>query len=155
VKDVLSDHPSTSLLVNCTGLGSLALSDIKDIDMYPTRGQTLLVAEPQEPINRMYEADRKYERTSRAFRCPYPSFPFELTFIISVKLVFEKFELKLYRYLRSPARINPTTTYIFPRPLGGGIILGGSRDDNNWSEEWDEQVSHYSTLFVSSPLISM
>ena len=44
------------------------------------------------------------------------------------------------RYFRSPHRIDPTTTYVFPRPLGGGVILGGSRQDNDWSAEWDEAL---------------
>ncbi|KAI4909921.1 hypothetical protein J4E85_011418 [Alternaria conjuncta] len=103
VSEVLSDHPSTTLLVNCTGLGSLKLSDIKDTNLYPTRGQTLLVAEPKTPITRMYEMER-------------------------------------VKSFRSPKRIDPTTTYVFPRPLGGGVILGGSRQDNDWSEEWDEEL---------------
>lgn len=46
----------------------------------------------------------------------------------------------LSRYVRSPKRIDPTTAYVFPRPLQGGVILGGSRDDNNWSDEWDEKL---------------
>jgi D-amino-acid oxidase len=29
---------------------------------------------------------------------------------------------------------------VFPRPLGGGVILGGSRQEHNWSEEWDEEL---------------
>ncbi|OAG15238.1 hypothetical protein CC77DRAFT_1025005 [Alternaria alternata] len=95
VSDVLADHPSTTLLINCTGIGSLNLSDIKDTNLYPTRGQTLLVAEPKKPITRMYEMER---------------------------------------------RIDPTTTYVFPRPLGGGVILGGSRQENDWSAEWDEEL---------------
>ncbi|KAH8723211.1 hypothetical protein GQ44DRAFT_828411 [Phaeosphaeriaceae sp. PMI808] len=101
---VLEDIPSSNLLVNATGLGSLKLSDVNDTYVYPTRGQTLLVAEPKTPISRMYE----YER--------------------------------LNKYLRSPARIDPTTAYVFPRPLGGGVILGGSRQENNWSDEWDEEL---------------
>jgi D-amino-acid oxidase len=40
-------------------------------------------------------------------------------------------------YFRSPARIDPTTTYVFPRPNGGGVILGGSRQDNNWAADVD------------------
>ncbi|KAI8933528.1 hypothetical protein NX059_009265 [Plenodomus lindquistii] len=96
VAELLEDVPTTSLLVNCTGIGSLHLTDIKDTNLYPTRGQTFLVAEPKVPINRMY--------------------------------------------LRSQQRIHPTTTYVFPRPLGGGVILGGSRDDNNWSADWDDEL---------------
>ncbi len=42
--------------------------------------------------------------------------------------------------MRSPARIDRTVAYVFPRPLGGGVILGGSRDDGNWSDEWDEAL---------------
>lgn len=41
------------------------------------------------------------------------------------------------RYYRSPKRIDPTTTYVFPRTLGGGVILGGSRQDDDWSNDWD------------------
>ncbi|KAL6152939.1 hypothetical protein ACJBU6_08106 [Exserohilum turcicum] len=96
VAELLQDLPSTTLLINCTGLGSLHLTDIRDETLYPTRGQTLLVAEPKTPINRMY--------------------------------------------FRSAHRLDPTTTYVFPRALGGGVILGGSRQDNDWSEEWDEQL---------------
>jgi D-amino-acid oxidase len=69
VQDVLSDHPPTTFLVNCTGLGSLALSDIKDTDLYPTRGQTYLVAEPKEAIEKMYEMEAKYG----SFQTPSPA----------------------------------------------------------------------------------
>ncbi|KAF1946800.1 FAD dependent oxidoreductase [Clathrospora elynae] len=103
VAAVLSDHSMTTLLINSTGLGSLKLTDIRDINLYPTRGQTLLVAEPKTPINRMYELER-------------------------------------FKYTRSPKRVDPTTTYVFPRPLGGGVILGGSRQDDDWSEEFDEEL---------------
>ncbi|KAH4602269.1 hypothetical protein HBH82_165400 [Parastagonospora nodorum] len=102
ISSLLSDLPSTFLLINATGLGSLKLSDVRDTNLYPTRGQTLLVAEPKAPIERMYEYERKY--------------------------------------VRSPKRIDPTTAYVFPRPLGGGVILGGSRQENNWSDEWDEEL---------------
>lgn len=47
------------------------------------------------------------------------------------------------RYVRSPKRIDPNTAYVFPRPLGGGVILGGSRQENNWSDEWDEELGRY------------
>jgi hypothetical protein len=75
VSEVLADHPSTTLLINCTGLGSLKLSDINDTNLYPTRGQTLLVAEPKVPITRMYEMERvKYEqRISYLPSFTYPS----------------------------------------------------------------------------------
>jgi D-amino-acid oxidase len=65
---LLTDLPSTNLLINATGIGSLHLTDILDKNLYPTRGQTLLVAEPKTPIPRMYEYERlnKYEaHTSR------------------------------------------------------------------------------------------
>ncbi|KAF2681069.1 D-amino-acid oxidase-like protein [Lentithecium fluviatile CBS 122367] len=94
---LLSSFPNTALLVNCSALGSLTLSDVKDTNLYPTRGQTVLVAEPKTPIPRMY--------------------------------------------FRSPARIDPTTTYVFPRTNGGGVILGGSRQDNDWSAEIDMELS--------------
>lgn len=98
ISSLLKDIPSTNILINCTGLGSLHMTDICDKNLYPTRGQTLLVAEPKVPITRMY--------------------------------------------LRSQQRIHPITTYVFPRPLGGGVICGGSRQDNDWSGEWDEKLGN-------------
>ena len=82
VSELLSDHPSTTLLVNCTGLGSLKLSDIKDTNLYPTRGQTLLVAEPKTPITRMYEMERvKYDHTIiLAFLRPRPDYSLYIQF---------------------------------------------------------------------------
>lgn len=35
-------------------------------------------------------------------------------------------------YFRSPRRVDNDTTYVFQRPLGGGVVLGGCREDNNW-----------------------
>jgi D-amino-acid oxidase len=65
INSLLADLPATSLLINATGIGSLNLTDIRDTNLYPTRGQTLLIAEPKTPINRMYEYERtnKYEDT--------------------------------------------------------------------------------------------
>ena len=72
ISSVLTDIPSTSLLINATGIGSLNLTDIRDTNLYPTRGQTFLVAEPKKPIPRMYEYERlnKYEAHFRAFSSP-------------------------------------------------------------------------------------
>lgn len=58
VQEVLAIHPNTSIVLNATGLGALRLEDVKDTDMYPTRGQTILVAEPKTPMKRMYEYGR-------------------------------------------------------------------------------------------------
>ncbi|KAL1599291.1 hypothetical protein SLS59_006308 [Nothophoma quercina] len=99
IKDLLSSRPNTNLVLNATGLGALKLEDVRDTNVYPTRGQTVLVAEPTTPMKRMYELKQMY--------------------------------------YRSPKRIDPTTTYVFPRTLGGGVILGGSRQDNDWSNDWD------------------
>ncbi|KAI1322629.1 FAD dependent oxidoreductase [Xylariaceae sp. FL0255] len=44
-------------------------------------------------------------------------------------------------YFRSPARVDNDTTYIFQRPLGGGIVLGGCRENGNWSGEVDLEFS--------------
>ncbi|OAK97580.1 FAD dependent oxidoreductase [Phaeosphaeriaceae sp. SRC1lsM3a] len=123
LSSLLTDLPSTTLVINATGIGSLFLDDIRDKNMYPTRGQTFLVAEPKKPITRMYEFERLNKYGSK-LQCAIGTW---LTYVIS-------------RYVRSPKRIDPTATYIFPRPLQGGVILGGSRDDNNWSDEWDEQL---------------
>lgn len=94
---LLQDFPHTTLLVNASALGSLKLDDVRDEKVYPTRGQTVLVAEPKTPMQRMY--------------------------------------------FRSPKRIDPNTTYVFPRPLGGGVILGGSRQEGDWNPEVDMELA--------------
>lgn len=40
-------------------------------------------------------------------------------------------------YFRSPRRVDNDTTYVFQRPLAGGVILGGCRENGNWSGEVD------------------
>lgn len=44
-------------------------------------------------------------------------------------------------YIRTPKRVDAQVNYIFPRPLGGGVILGGCRQDGNWSAEVDYELS--------------
>lgn len=78
---------------NCTGLGSYSLGGVEDKTMYPTRGQTVLVEQPLQPLERMY--------------------------------------------FRSPRRVDNNTTYIFQRPLGGGVVLGGCRQNGNWDGKVD------------------
>lgn len=127
ISSILGDFPSTTLLVNCTGIGSLDIADIRDTNLYPTRGQTFLIAEPKTPITRMYEFERvEYDGASLLDELWCLSF-------VALPLTMG------YRYLRSQQRIHPVTTYVFPRPLGGGVVCGGSRQDNDWSEEWDEE----------------
>ncbi|KAH7121860.1 FAD dependent oxidoreductase [Dactylonectria estremocensis] len=80
--------PGVTAVFNCTGLGSYGLGGVDDKDMYPTRGQTVLVEQPIQPLKKMY--------------------------------------------FRSPRRVDNDTTYVFQRPLAGGIVLGGCREDGNW-----------------------
>jgi D-amino-acid oxidase len=44
-------------------------------------------------------------------------------------------------YFRSARRVDPVPAYVFPRPQGGGVILGGSRHDNDWSDNIDDDLS--------------
>ncbi|KAM0608385.1 hypothetical protein ACHAP0_007865 [Verticillium nonalfalfae] len=84
-------------VLNCTGLGSHSLGGVEDKAMYPTRGQTVLVEQPLQPLRRMY--------------------------------------------FRSPRRVDNDTTYVFQRPMAGGVVLGGCRQDGNWSGEVDEALA--------------
>ncbi|KAM0268529.1 hypothetical protein ACHAQH_009968 [Verticillium albo-atrum] len=84
-------------VMNCTGLGSYSLGGVEDKSMYPTRGQTLLVEQPLQPLKRMY--------------------------------------------FRSPRRVDNDTTYVFQRPMAGGVVLGGCRQDGNWSGDVDGELA--------------
>ncbi|KAF6818837.1 d-amino acid [Colletotrichum musicola] len=44
-------------------------------------------------------------------------------------------------YFRSPRRVDNDTTYVFQRPLAGGIVLGGCRQDGNWDKEVDPELA--------------
>ncbi|QOU18349.1 hypothetical protein BRETT_000075 [Brettanomyces bruxellensis] len=45
--------PRTKVVFNCTGLGSFSISGVKDSNVYPTRGQVLVVHAPHIQENRM------------------------------------------------------------------------------------------------------
>jgi len=46
LQDAARLHPSASVVINCTGLGSRDLLDVKDAHMYPLRGQVVLLRAP-------------------------------------------------------------------------------------------------------------
>ncbi|KAI0473445.1 FAD dependent oxidoreductase [Xylariaceae sp. FL0804] len=44
-------------------------------------------------------------------------------------------------YFRSPSRVDNDTTYVFQRPMAGGVVLGGCREDGNWNGEADPEMA--------------
>lgn len=44
-------------------------------------------------------------------------------------------------YVRTPKKGLDIATYVFPRPLGGGVILGGCRQKGSWNREVDEKLA--------------
>ncbi|KAI9742604.1 MAG: hypothetical protein M1818_003745 [Claussenomyces sp. TS43310] len=54
IRTVLRDFSGAAALFNCTGLSSYHLKGVEDHDLYPTRGQVMLVESPRPPIRRMY-----------------------------------------------------------------------------------------------------
>ena len=77
--------PSPSAVVNATGISARKLGGVVDKNVYPTRGQTILVANTCSKM-----------------------------------------------YFRSGDRLGREQTYIIPRGFGGGTILGGCRQADNW-----------------------
>ena len=78
-------NSSPSAVVNATGISALKLGGVVDKNVYPTRGQTILVANTCSKM-----------------------------------------------YFRSVDRMGHEPTYIIPRAFGGGTILGGCRQPDNW-----------------------
>ncbi|KAI5298093.1 hypothetical protein KEM55_003820 [Ascosphaera atra] len=95
IEALFADFPETTAVFNCTGLGARHLGGVEDKAMYPTKGQTVLVAEPKDAVTDTYVWTQ-------------PSLMGDEEF-----------------------------SHIFPRPLGGGIILGGIRLENDWSDTFD------------------
>ncbi|CAO0791148.1 unnamed protein product [Mucor circinelloides] len=46
IQQAIEEFPEATVIVNCTGLGSYYLTDVKDHTMYPIRGQTVTVRAP-------------------------------------------------------------------------------------------------------------
>ena len=78
-------NTTPSALINATGLLASELGGVEDKNVFPTRGQTILVRN---------ECSKIYAQRS----------------VIN----------------------DEEATYVIPRPFGGGTILGGSRQPNNW-----------------------
>lgn len=78
-------NPPPSVVVNATGILASKLGGVEDKNVYPTRGQTILV---RNSCSKMY--------------------------------------------FRSSKRLGEEPTYIIPRAFGGGTILGGCRQPDNW-----------------------
>lgn len=79
--------PVPAVVVNATGISALKLGGVEDANVYPTRGQLLLVTN---------ECSRMYARSM------------------------------------SKSELGKNWTYIIPRAFGGGTVLGGCRQDDNW-----------------------
>jgi D-amino-acid oxidase len=87
VQDVFSIAPHVQAIVNCSGILACKLGGVEDKNVFPTRGQTILVRN---------ECSKMYARGRTGREPPGES------------------------------------TYIIPRSFGGGTILGGCRQADNW-----------------------
>ncbi|KAI4731199.1 putative D-amino acid oxidase [Aureobasidium sp. EXF-10728] len=52
--ELFAAAPSVNAYFNCTGLGAYSLKGVEDKNVYPTRGQIMLVESPKTPMTRMY-----------------------------------------------------------------------------------------------------
>ena len=98
INDLMHDFPRATVFFNCTGLGARHLGGVEDEKVYPTKGQTILIAEPKKPLERTY-----IHSSSQ-----WPAGEF---------------------------------AHVFPRPLGGGVIIGGVRRDHDWTPEPDMELA--------------
>ncbi|PYH94572.1 FAD dependent oxidoreductase [Aspergillus ellipticus CBS 707.79] len=53
IRDLFRDIPARAYF-NCTGLGSCSLKGVEDKQLFPTRGQVMLVETPKTPFKQMY-----------------------------------------------------------------------------------------------------
>ncbi|KAL1304348.1 hypothetical protein AAFC00_000746 [Neodothiora populina] len=54
IEDLFRAYPGATAYFNCTGLGSYSLKGVEDKNVYPTRGQVMLVENPPRNLDRMY-----------------------------------------------------------------------------------------------------
>lgn len=55
IQQAIEEFSDATIIVNCTGLGSYYLTDVRDHTMYPVRGQTVTVRAPHIKV--------RYKRT--------------------------------------------------------------------------------------------
>ncbi|KAI1073482.1 putative D-amino acid oxidase [Whalleya microplaca] len=75
IRQVFHDLPADAYF-NCTGLGSRHLKGVEDTDLYPTRGQVMLVETPKSsrPMKKMYfRSPRRVDNDTTYIFPRYPS----------------------------------------------------------------------------------
>ncbi|KAI5246416.1 putative D-amino acid oxidase [Aureobasidium subglaciale] len=65
--------PTASAYFNCSGLGAYSLKGVEDKNVYPTRGQIMLVESPKTPMTRMYF--RSPQRVNKDITYVFPRGP--------------------------------------------------------------------------------
>ncbi|KAI8082575.1 uncharacterized protein B0P05DRAFT_537562 [Gilbertella persicaria] len=60
VQQVIEEYKDAYAVINCTGLGSYYLEDVKDHTMYPIRGQTVLVRAPHIKTQHYIDAENRW-----------------------------------------------------------------------------------------------
>jgi glycine/D-amino acid oxidase-like deaminating enzyme len=118
---------TADVVVNCTGLASRSLGGVADEKLFPARGQTVLVrneAGVMSSSSDWEESDEGFvyvmERAAGTFRT-----------LLSIRVRI----------------VNPPSNRLPHRPTsltaqGGGTILGGSYQKNNWSNEIDHELAN-------------
>lgn len=94
-----SSGQPADIIVNCTGLGSRDLGGVRDTQLFPVRGQVVVVRN-QVPKNKMISAGA------------------------------------------NPAHHPGERTYAMTRAMGGGTVLGGCRQENNWDAQPDLNLAN-------------
>lgn len=58
-KQLHSSGSEASLVVNCAGLGAMKLGGVRDTQMFPIRGQTVLVRNVPDTMTSVHASDEK------------------------------------------------------------------------------------------------
>lgn len=114
VDSLRSDFPNTNAIFNCTGLGARNLGGVEDTKVHPTK-----VSESLHLLRATVDTNHQQGQT---ILISEPKKPLERMSVWTQASIFPPGEF----------------SHVFPRPLGGGVIIGGVRLDNDWDGSFDE-----------------
>lgn len=108
----------TDVVINCSGIHAGTLGCVEDPEVYPARGQTVIVQLPQEYVN--WAFFRHCAGSSNTCLCEISSSFF--FFFLKVKF---KFIQHIYSLIHNFKKGSDNMTYVIPRE-NGEVVLGGT-----------------------------
>ncbi|KAL1863815.1 hypothetical protein Plec18170_000655 [Paecilomyces lecythidis] len=127
IDQVFEDFSDAAAVFNCTALGARNLGGVEDKNVYPAKVRASLTILLYKCPSHTIVITVKIETIH-----PNPRSQGQTLLIAEPKTPIRKM------YIWDSSKFgNNEFSHVFPRPLGGGIIIGGVKIDNDWNDKPD------------------